>query len=81
MIQEVISAVRRLVTAPLLRSLESKNPGSLRQALHPIEDDKLDVRKFDEKLWFMYDLTGEVVLDELLKECQTQPGSRSEMYR
>ena len=47
-------------------------------------DDELDIRTFEEELWSMYGLIGEIVPDELLKECQrrlrqTQPGSRSEM--
>ena len=51
-----------------------------------IEDDELDIRTFEEELWSMYGLIGEIVPDELLKECQrrlrqTQPGSRSEMDR
>ena len=51
-----------------------------------IEIIELDFRKLEEELWSMYGLNGEIVPDELLKECQrrlrqTQPGSRSEMEK
>ena len=70
-------------------ALRSKIDAIRRRNLQPstsIENDELDFRTFEEELWSMYGLVGEIVPDELLKECQqrlrqTQPGSRSEMER
>ena len=99
MTQEVIAAVRRLLDSARsnnqalnqTNTLKSKIYTITRRIFHPesltcTEVDELDIRRFEEELWSMYGLIGEIVPDELLKECQrrlrqTQPGSRSEMDR
>ena len=98
MTQEVIASVRRLLVAARSHNQDLDQTDALKSKIHTIrrriipqsptgiEDDELDIRTFEEELWSMYGLTGEIVPDELLKECQrrlrqTQPGSRSEMDR
>ena len=98
MTQEVIASVRRLLVAARSHNQDLDQTDALKSKIHTIrrriipqsptgiEDDESDIRTFEEELWSMYGLIGEIVPDELLKECQrrlreTQPGSRSEMDR
>ena len=100
MTQEVITAVNRLLAAARSNNQGLNQTDVLKNKMHTIrkrilrhhptgnasEDDELDIRIFEEELWSMYGLTGDIVPDELLKECQrrlrqAQPGSRSEMDR
>ena len=72
MTQEVIASVRRLLVAARSHNQGLDQTDALKSKIHTIrrriipqsptgiEDDELDIRTFEEELWSMYGLTGEI---------------------